>query len=207
MFQGTYTLRGGCGGFYIRPDKAFHEWWKSKGRHPIPPGQVIPVLVAIQGHPEELRLWEKHADAILRECGMTPTTHKPCLDSGLIHGQCVLFERQVDEFTVTVPSERIANILFDMIDNKLIFPLKHMGLVDLFNGIDAQQIRDWIKILVKTCVERIMDKHLKSRMNVKTVPDRPTPLPLKQSFMRDFLSADGDPDEKAQAGLAKDLGF
>jgi len=53
-------------GFYIRPDKAFHEWWTiHKKRPPIPPGHMIPILSAMQGHPESPCLWEKHADAIL----------------------------------------------------------------------------------------------------------------------------------------------
>jgi hypothetical protein len=53
-------------GIYIHPDRAFHEWWVNhKKRTPIPPGAVIPILSAMQGHPESPRLWEKHADAIL----------------------------------------------------------------------------------------------------------------------------------------------
>jgi hypothetical protein len=40
-------------GFYIRPDKAFHEWWTvHKKRLPIPQGQMIPILLAMQGHPD-----------------------------------------------------------------------------------------------------------------------------------------------------------
>ena len=45
-------------GFYIRPDKAFREWWFHKFGEEIPHGFVIPVLSAIQGHPESPRLWE-----------------------------------------------------------------------------------------------------------------------------------------------------
>ena len=71
----------------------------------------------MQGHPESPRLWERHIDRILRELGLTPTTHEPCLYSGLIYGQRVLFMRQVDDFAVAAPSESIANILFDMIDD------------------------------------------------------------------------------------------
>jgi hypothetical protein len=53
-------------GFYIHPDHAFNEWWENhKGNPPIPPGHMIPVLSAMQGHPESPRLWKKHADAIL----------------------------------------------------------------------------------------------------------------------------------------------
>ena len=92
-------------GFYIRPDKAFTDWWASKGRPPIPPGYVIPVLKAMQGHPESPRLWERHVDKIIRDIGFTPTTHEPCLYSGIIGGQRVLFMRQVDDFAIAAPSE------------------------------------------------------------------------------------------------------
>jgi hypothetical protein len=47
-------------GFYIHPDRAFREWWVNhKKRPPIPEGHVIPILLAMQGHPESPRLWEK----------------------------------------------------------------------------------------------------------------------------------------------------
>jgi hypothetical protein len=55
-------------GFYIYPDRAFQEWWVHHKKRPlIQPREVIPILSAMQGHPESPRLWEKHADAILRE--------------------------------------------------------------------------------------------------------------------------------------------
>jgi hypothetical protein len=67
-------------GFFIRPDQEFVEWWTiHKGRPPIPPGYVIPINSAMQGHPESTRLWEKHADQILQDIGLSPTIHKPCL--------------------------------------------------------------------------------------------------------------------------------
>jgi hypothetical protein len=79
-------------GFYIQPDKALCDWWVNhKKRDPIPQGAVIPVLLAMQGHPESPRLWEKHADRILRKIGLFPTTHEPCLYLGIINGQRVLF--------------------------------------------------------------------------------------------------------------------
>ena len=75
------------------PDRAFQDWWINHlKRDPIPPGYVIPVLAAMQGHPESPRLWEKHADRILRGIGFKPTVHEPCLYSGLIEGERVLFK-------------------------------------------------------------------------------------------------------------------
>ncbi len=74
-------------GFYIIPDKAFLEWWiNHKKRPPIPHGHVIIILSAMQGHPEFLRLWEKHANSILHEISLVPTTHKPCLYTNNLHG-------------------------------------------------------------------------------------------------------------------------
>ena len=81
-------------GFYIYPDRAFNEWWVRHLLHPLlEPGQVIPILSAMQGHPESLRLWEKHADSILQNIGMKPTVHEPCLCSGIINGKQTLLKR------------------------------------------------------------------------------------------------------------------
>ena len=147
-------------GFFICPDKAFRNWWENhKGRAPIPPGYVIPILAAMQGHPEAPRLWEKHADKIIRELNLKPTTHEPCLYSGLVHGEQVLFKRQVDDFAVAVPNEATANIVFDMIDDRITFPLNRMGLITMFNGMDIQQTRDWIKMSCETYIDRVSQKH------------------------------------------------
>ncbi|KAL7532881.1 hypothetical protein ACHAWF_004272, partial [Thalassiosira exigua] len=195
-------------GFYICPDKAIRHWWvHHKKRPPIPDGWVIPILATMQGHPEAGRLWEKHADMILCDLGLVPTTHEPCLYSGLVDGHRVLFKRQVDDFEIAAPNERIANILFDRIDDKITFPLKRMGLVDMFNGLDILQTRDYIKVYCQTYIERISAKHLSTWMTIKDAPTHPTPLPTNNTFLKNFLSAEGDPNEKKQRDLATKMGF
>ena len=77
----------------------------------------------------------------------------------------------------------------------------------MFNGIDIQQTRNWIKISVGTYVERMMQKHLTTWMNDKYMLSKPTPLPSTQKIMRDFFNATGDPDEKEQARLSAAMGF
>ena len=128
---------------------------------------VVPVLAAMQGHPEAPRLWEKHADAILRKCGLYPTTHEPCLYSGLIEGERVLFMRQIDDFTVAAPSEHIANILFDMIDDAITFLMKRIGLVTLFNGLNIIQTREYINISAETYINKIIPKYLGDPVNLR----------------------------------------
>jgi hypothetical protein len=152
-------------GFFVRPDRAFHEWWVNhKKRPPIPDGHVIPVLSAMQG-PESPRLWEKHADAILQELGLKPTVHEPCLYSRVIAGQRVVFKRQVDDFAIAAPDERTANILLDMLDDRLSIPLKRQGLLDMFNGIDVTQTRDYIKIDCHSYINKFSEKYLDTWLN------------------------------------------
>jgi hypothetical protein len=112
-------------GFFIRPDRAFNEWWvQHKKLPPLPPGYVIPILSAMQGHPESPHLWEKHADKILRNIGLMPTAHEPCLYSGNITGQRVLFMRQVDDFAIAATDAKTSDILMDMINDHLKIPIK-----------------------------------------------------------------------------------
>jgi hypothetical protein len=98
---------------------------------------MIPVLSAMQGHPKSPRLWEKHANAILWDLGLTLTVHKPCLYSGVITTMCVTFQHQVNNFVTAAPDKQTADILMDIIDDNLTMPIKQQGLLDMFNGIDV----------------------------------------------------------------------
>ena len=45
----------------------------------------------------------------------------------MINGQCVIFKWQVDDFSIAAPNEHTANVLLDMIDDKLTIPMKRQG--------------------------------------------------------------------------------
>jgi hypothetical protein len=194
-------------GFYIHPDRAFHEWWvKHKKRPPIPPNHVIPILSAMQGHPESPCLWENHAESILRELGLMPTVHEPCLYLGIINDQRVKFKRQVDDFAIAAPDAKTADILLDMLDEKLTIPIKRQGFLDMYNGIDVYQTWDYIKIACTSFVNKCCDKYINTWMKTyMMLGTRPTPFPLDPTWMKKFNAATGDPDKKVQAKLAKEM--
>jgi hypothetical protein len=147
--------------FFIKPDRAFHEWWvQHLQRNLISDGHMIPVLSAMQGHRESPRLWEKHADKILQEIGLTPTVHEPCLYSGTFNDQRVLFLRQVDDLTIAALDAKTSDLVTDLIGEKLSIPIKHQGYLDMYNGVDVYQTRDYIKINVKTFVDKAFAKHI-----------------------------------------------
>jgi hypothetical protein len=98
---------------------------------------MIPILLAMQGHPESPQLWEKHADEILQECGHVVSIHKPCLYSGSIQGKRVILKQQVDDFAIAVPNKQTANILLDMINDRLMILMKSQGYIDMYNGINV----------------------------------------------------------------------
>jgi hypothetical protein len=130
--------------FFIRLDHAFHEWWVNHLKQdPIPQGHMIPVLSAMQGHPESPRLWEKHADKILREIRLTPTIHEPCLYSGTFNNQRVLFMHQVDNFAIVTPNAKTSDMLKDLIDEKLSIPIKCQGYLDMYNGVQFNSINHY----------------------------------------------------------------
>jgi hypothetical protein len=161
----------------------------------------------MQGHPEAPRLWEKHADRILRNVGLLPTTHEPCLYSGTINTNRILLLRQVDDFSVACASESIANTIFDLIDDHLTIPLKRLGLVTLFNGVNVDQTQQYIKISCESYIDRICEKYLDTWMRTHTFPNQATPLPQNESFVKSFHNAVGDPTPSVQDELATRMGL
>jgi hypothetical protein len=160
---------------------------------------MIPVLSAMQGHPESPRLWEKHVDAILRELGLTPTTHEPCLYSGIINGRQVILMCQVDDFAIAAPDAHTANLLLDMLDDKLSIPIKRQGHIDMYNGVDVLQTRHYICFSCTSFIHKISEKYLSTWMKQLYAPStRPTPLPTDAPWGKEFNKAIGDPDKRAK---------
>jgi hypothetical protein len=125
---------------------------------------MIPMLSAMQGHPESPHLWEKHADKILQEIRLTPTIHEPCLYSGTFNNQRVLFMRQVDDFAIATPDAKTSDMLMDLIDKKLSIPIKRQGYLDMYNGVDIYQTKHYIKLNVKTFINKVFTKHIATWM-------------------------------------------
>ena len=147
-------------GFFLRPDRAFRNWWNKSVRTPIPEGAVIPVEQTMQGHPEAPQLWEKHINEILCSLGLTPTKHEPCLYSGLVNGERLLFKRQVDDFATASASGRTSEILLDRLDDLLSIPIKRQGVVLMYNGLDVLQAREFIRISCETYIDKIFKERL-----------------------------------------------
>eukprot|EP00804_Cyclotella_cryptica_P028043 CCRYP_003898-RC/>CCRYP_003898-RC protein AED:0.34 eAED:0.35 QI:0/-1/0/1/-1/1/1/0/486 len=180
-------------GFYIQPDRAFCEWWIHQGNNPIPDGYVIPVMRAMQGHPESPRLWEKWCDKMIKTHHFTPTTHEPCLYTGIWHGEKCYFKRQVDDLSLQRQQYNWRTCFYDAIDDHLTMPIKRQGMVTLFNGIDVLQSRYYIKLSAETYIEKMGSKYLELwHKEVPLTAERPLPIPTHETFLKNFHNAIGD---------------
>ena len=80
-----------------------------------------------------------------------------------------------------------------MLDDKLFMPMKRMGMITLFNGIDFLQSRHYIKIFCQMYIEKMCAKYLLTWMkDLKDVANRPLPVPRSETFIEQFLNAVGD---------------
>jgi hypothetical protein len=91
---------------------------------------------------------------------------------GLIQGKRVILKQQVDDFAIAAPKEQTANILLDMIDDKLMIPMNCQGyikctMVSMFCKRDTTS-----KSLARHTLPRYVINT--SRPGCKTLPARTT---------------------------------
>lgn len=182
---------------YVEVDQKFREWWRSKGRKDIPNGYVLPVKHALRGHPKSPRLWATMIDGILRnQVDIHPCTHEPCLYSGTIDGEKVLFLRQVYDFAVACCNPEVVNKLIDLVSAHLSAPMKKYGTIIQYNGLDSTQTKDYIKIHTSTYLNKTLQQH--DWLNdTYRAPANPTPMKDNPAYQR-ILEAAVGPDTECE---------
>ena len=174
--------------FYIRIDDQFREWWtEHMKRPPIPPGYVLPVNHALQGHPEAPRLWEKHIhDILVQKLQFVPTTHEKCLYSRrLSHApsELQMILRQVDDFSVSAKDKSTCQEIIKLIGSHLTVPLNDLGIIRKFNGVNIQQTRWFIKISCEDYISKILLHHKWQDLQASNTP---VPMRSDSKYHRDL---------------------
>eukprot|EP00590_Aulacoseira_subarctica_P009283 CAMPEP_0172419932 /NCGR_PEP_ID=MMETSP1064-20121228/6327_1 /TAXON_ID=202472 /ORGANISM="Aulacoseira subarctica , Strain CCAP 1002/5" /LENGTH=1080 /DNA_ID=CAMNT_0013159633 /DNA_START=39 /DNA_END=3281 /DNA_ORIENTATION=+ len=191
---------------YIQPDDIFRDWWENhKKRPPIPPGWVLRIKYAFQGHPEAPRLWERHIDNILQtQIKLKPTHHEPCLYSGEVQGTYVLLLRQVDDFAVGVMDADIGKQLIDAIDQHMRIRIKYQGQLQMFNGMDIVQTRYYIKIHCGTYLRKALGNHSHLVADAKSKL-YPIPYPADHAYTTKLDTAVPPATEAEQRRLSNEM--
>jgi len=169
--------------FYIIPDHIFHSWWVNhKKRQPIPPGWVLRVKFALQGHPESPRLWEQHIRKILTgKLGYQSMHHERCLYQAVLYGHWTMLLRQVDDFAFAVKTETIGRNIVNDIDQQLRIRIKYLGVLKMFNGMDITQTKYYIKLHCTSYITRIIQQHQWTEPSTKLYP---IPYPADNTYTK-----------------------
>ncbi|MCE2995760.1 MAG: hypothetical protein LW863_09190 [Flammeovirgaceae bacterium] len=152
---------------FVHIDDAYAEWYHARYGIHIDRHLVLPVLHALQGHPESGRLWEVHINGILQSDALNfrTTTHDRTIYRADFNGDPVLLLRQVDDFSLACRCEPLAKHIFDVIGERLRLPgestppFVYLGLVTDFNGVDIQQRQSYIEISATTYISRLLKAH------------------------------------------------
>ena len=83
-------------------DNQYYEWYFERFKIKLDKSRVLPVLRALQGHPESGKLWEQHINNILMspELGFKHTTHDRTIYQAVFKGHKVLLLQQVDDLMI-----------------------------------------------------------------------------------------------------------
>ena len=87
------------------------------------------------------------------------TTHKPCLYHESINNTPIFLLHQLDNFAVAAPDQDTSKILFNKIQAELKQPLKILGLLTVFNGINVKQSKRFVRLLRSTYITKILEDH------------------------------------------------
>ncbi len=89
--------------------------------------------------------------------------------------------QQVDDFAIAAPDAHTSDILMDLIVDQLKIPIKQQGYLDMYNGVDVTQTRYYIKINVKTYINKIFKPYFTTWTKTSyPSPARSTPLLLEE---------------------------
>ena len=194
--------------FYMRIDDQFREWcWtECKGCPPIPPGYVLPVNHALQGHPEAPRLWERHIhDILVKQLHFVPTTHEKCLYSQRdAEDKLQMILRQVDDFSVSATEQQDCRDIIEQIGTHLTVPLNDLGIIRKFNVVNIQQTKWYIKISCEDYLLKILQQHDWLQLKAAALP---IPMRSDSKYQRELETTAHPTTPDEQHHIQQQAGF
>jgi Reverse transcriptase (RNA-dependent DNA polymerase) len=191
---------------FVAIDDAYHDWYLARKGVALDRQLVLPVLHALQGHPESGSLWEQMINRILLgDLGLTNTVHERNLYVGTVDGSRVLICRQVDDLSIATQRESVYHSIVDQIHVHA--PMVKLGLTTRFNGVDVEQTRHYIAISCSTYIQQMLDVHDWDHPSEYDSSDRPFE-PLLPAQLEELQNtpgpAEGTPEHIA---LVEDFRF
>ena len=83
--------------------------------------------------------------------------------------------------------------------------MKDLGIITMYNGLDIQQTRFFIKVSCSTYIKKIIKAHNRDTPS-RSSPVNP-PLPSNKSFIQELESTEGPTEPSASKQLSIDMNF
>ena len=149
---------------FMMINNQYYEWYLHKFGMKLDKSRVLPVLCALQGHPESGKLWEQQINNIL----MSPTfnfkhtTHDRTIYQTTFKGSKVLLLRMVDDLLIQCEHKETACEIYTKIGLALQLknedepPFAYLGRCVNFNGVDTEQSNTHIMILCQNYIDYML---------------------------------------------------
>jgi hypothetical protein len=194
--------------FYVWVDQQYRDWYKARKGIEIPMGSILECNKAFNGHPEAGRLWADKIEGNLKLLGFKAPTQEPCVYRGTYKGHDVLICRQVDDFMFAAKDRAICTELAETLQKggEGRDPIKitiNDEPVTHYNGLDIEQTRDYIKINVRSYIDKILEGHgWSTPTNSETIKE-----PIHPSGVGSLENNEGPQDSAEADKLEKKMKF
>jgi len=198
---------------YLRVDDEIFDWYLHRfGTRLDRFKDVLPILKALQGHPEAGVLWERMiTDILVNKMGFKHPTHERNLYFGYLDGHEILVCRQVDDFASGSPTKAGCEAFITALRSFVEAEYNYMGMetskgmFERYNGIDVIQTRDYIKLSCESYIDRVLETH------GWTTPGRPDPekiVPIHTDKVEKLMALEGPREKTPEAkALVAKYGF
>jgi hypothetical protein len=178
---------------YVRIDDAYANWYLFRQGKEGDRSLVLPVLKALEGHPEAGALWEKHINKILDDFDIVYTPHTSEVSTEVRSTERSSFCADKSTTSLSlVPIHLPRNDLICSIGK--IVDLKSQGILNSINGIDIDQRREYVQVSCQSYLARMLKAH---------GWDKPSPTEKSDSKPIEALAASTAEELSTSVGPAK----
>ena len=125
--------------------------------------------------------------------------------SGILQKERIFLLRQVDDFAVSAPTSELATLLLKNIQKHLTQPLKLLGILSMYNGLDIAQTDKYIKLTCKTYLSKILQGH--GWHHPTTQSKIRNPMNHDKNYIKTIETSIGSDNVHEQKSLQLQMGF
>jgi len=102
-------------------------------------------------------------------------------------GSYTLFMRQVDDFAIATGTEDTAKQIIADINEHIRLPIKFLGKVTRFNGMDIEQTKEYVKVHCSTYLSKLGQAYKSLIDTYPPLPNQPIPFHADPAYLKKLI--------------------